>query len=35
MIFYELGLGEVIGISSSRGWALGDLLDLVISGLGE
>lgn len=33
--FYELGLGEVIGISSSQGLGLGDLLDLVISGLGE
>ncbi|MEF9987502.1 MAG: ribosome biogenesis GTPase Der [Christensenella sp.] len=33
--FYELGIGEVVGISSAQGLGIGDLLDVVISELGE
>ncbi len=33
--FYELGLGTVMGISSTQGLGLGDLLDEVIGELGE
>ncbi|MEF9864442.1 MAG: ribosome biogenesis GTPase Der, partial [Christensenellaceae bacterium] len=33
--FYELGLGEVIGISSSQGLGLGDLLDVIIANINE
>ncbi len=31
--FYELGLGEVVGISSSQGLNLGDLMDVIIETL--
>lgn len=33
--FYELGLGDVVGISSTQGLGLGDLLDDIIGELGE
>ena len=33
--FYELGLGDVVGISSSQGLGIGDLLDDVVEELGE
>lgn len=33
--FYELGIGDVMGISSSQGLGIGDLLDEVIKELGD
>ncbi|MEA4852727.1 MAG: ribosome biogenesis GTPase Der [Christensenella sp.] len=33
--FYELGLGDVVGISSAQGLGLGDLLDDIVDGIGE
>ncbi len=33
--FYELGIGDVVGISSSQGLGIGDLLDEVIKELGD
>lgn len=33
--FYELGIGDVIGISSSQGLGIGDLLDEIIKELGD
>ena len=33
--FYELGLGDVVGISSTQGLGLGDLLDDIIGELGD
>lgn len=33
--FYELGIGDVMGISSSQGLGIGDLLDEIIKELGD
>lgn len=33
--FYELGIGDVVGISSSQGLGIGDLLDEIIKELGD